>query len=45
MKVKHRFGAWRVGVTAVAAVVAGVLVVLSYRLWLFGLDHYSGTGS
>jgi ABC-2 type transport system permease protein len=26
-------------------VVAGVLLVVSYRVWLFGLRHYSGTGS
>ena len=28
-----------------APVVAGALLFLGYRLWLFGLAHYSGTGS
>jgi ABC-2 type transport system permease protein len=26
-------------------VVAGVTLLVSYRVWLFGLRHYSGTGS
>lgn len=35
-----------VGVMAwLSPLVALVLVFLSYRLWLFGLSHYSGTGS
>jgi ABC-2 type transport system permease protein len=28
-----------------APLVAGVLAIISYRVWLFGLRHYGGTGS
>jgi ABC-2 type transport system permease protein len=28
-----------------APFVAAVLAVISYRVWLFGLKHYGGTGS
>lgn len=35
-----------VGILAwLAPVVAGVLLVVSYRIWQFGLRHYAGTGS
>jgi ABC-2 type transport system permease protein len=35
-----------VGVLAyLSPLVAGVLIVAAYRFWLFGLRHYSGTGS
>jgi ABC-2 type transport system permease protein len=29
----------------VSPVVAGLLLVIGYRVWLFGLRHYTGTGS
>jgi ABC-2 type transport system permease protein len=35
-----------VGIMAwLSPVVAGVLMLAAYRVWLFGLRHYSGTGS
>ncbi len=35
-----------VGILAwLAPMVAGVLLVVSYRIWQFGLRHYAGTGS